>query len=79
MKKSFTLIEILVVLVIVGILATITTEILYKVYENYYISRTLNKLSFKTDAVLNNIAAKLTQRVPNSVIAVECNATNGGC
>ena len=79
MRKSFTLIEILVVLVIVGILATITTEILYKVYENYYISRTLNKLSFKTDAVLNNIAAKLTQRVPNSVIAVECNATNGDC
>ena len=79
MKKAFTLIEILVVLVIVGILATITTQILYKVYENYYISRSLNKLSFKTDVVLNNIAAKLQLRVPNSVIAVECNVTNDGC
>ncbi|WP_456488045.1 type II secretion system protein [Caminibacter pacificus] len=79
MKKSFTLIEILVVLVIMGILATITTQIIYKVYQNYYISRSLNTLSFKTDTVLNMIASKLSQRVPNSTIAVECNATNGGC
>ncbi|NPA88352.1 prepilin-type N-terminal cleavage/methylation domain-containing protein [Caminibacter pacificus] len=79
MKKAFTLIEILVVLIIVGILATITTQIIYKVYQNYYISRALNKLSFKTDIVLNMIASKMTQRVPNSTIAVECNATNGGC
>jgi len=79
MKKSFTLIEILIVIVILGILATITTKILIKVYENYYYSKELNKLSYQTDLALNVIASKLTHRVKNSLIAVKCDVDSGGC
>ena len=79
MKKAFTLIELIVVLVIMGILATIATEILLKVYQNYAITRATNSLVFKTDLVINEIASKLQMRIPNSVIATECNATNNGC
>jgi prepilin-type N-terminal cleavage/methylation domain-containing protein len=75
MKKSFTLIEILVVIVVLGILATITSQIIIKVYENYYYTKEYNKLSFETDLVLNEIASKLTLRVKNSLIACECNAS----
>ena len=79
MKKAFTLLELLVVLVIMGILATIATEVLLKVYKNYAITKVVNKLSFQTDLVLNIIGAKLENRVENSVIATECNATDNGC
>jgi len=76
MKRAFTLIEVLIVIVILGILATITSQILIKIYENYYYTKEYNKLSFETDLVLNQIASKLSLRVPNSLIACECNASN---
>jgi prepilin-type N-terminal cleavage/methylation domain-containing protein len=72
MKKAFTLIEILIVIVILGILATITTKILIKVYENYYYSKVYNRLAYKTDMALNIIASKLTNRIKNTLIAVKC-------
>jgi len=78
-KKSFTLIEILVVIVILGILATIATKILIRVYENYYYSREFNKLLFKSDLALNIISSKLSNRIKNSVIAVKCNVENDNC
>ena len=79
MKKSFTLIEVLIVLVILGILATITTKILIKVYENYYYSKEYNRLAYQTDIALNLIASKLTHRVKNSLIAVKCDVNSSGC
>jgi prepilin-type N-terminal cleavage/methylation domain-containing protein len=75
MKRAFTLIELLVVIIILGILATITSQIIIKIYENYYYTKEYNKLSFETDLVLNEIASKLTLRVKNSLIACECNAS----
>ena len=79
MKKAFTLLELIVVLVILGILATIATEILLKVYKNYAFTKATNSLAYKTDLVLNTIAAKLETRIPNTVIATECNISNNGC
>ena len=79
MKRGFTLLELIFVLVILGILATIAVEILLKVAQNYTISRAANTLSFKTDLILNELSAKLEGRVKNSVIATECNATKNEC
>ena len=79
MRKSFTLFELIVVLIILGILATISTEILLKVYKNYAITKSTNKLVYETDLILNSLAAKLENRISNSVIATECNATNNDC
>jgi len=79
MKKSFTLVELIIVLIIMGILATIAIEILLKVYQNYVITKATNKLVYKTDLVLNEIAAKLRTRIPNSVIAVKCDVLNNDC
>ena len=79
MKKAFTLIELVVVLVIMGILATIAVEILLKVSKNYVITKSKNSIAFQEDLIINKIAAKLENRIPNSVIATECNATDNGC
>jgi prepilin-type N-terminal cleavage/methylation domain-containing protein len=72
MKKSFTLIELVIVIVILGIIGTISIEILQKLANNYIIEREMNKLALKTDLTLNIIAAKLRDRIKNSVIASEC-------
>jgi len=79
MKKAFTLMELIVVLVIMGILATIATEILLKVFKSYTISRAQNRLVYRTDIIINEIASKLQNRIKNSVIVDECNATNNEC
>ena len=79
MKKSFTLIELIVVMIIMGILATIAVEILLKVSKNYVITKSQNRLAFEEDLIINKIAAKMENRIPNSVIATECNVTNNDC
>ena len=79
MKKSFTLIELIIALVIVGILATIAIQVLLKVYQNYVFTKATNALVYKTDLILNTIASKIENRVANSVIASECNVTNNEC
>ena len=79
MRKSFTLIELVVVLVIMGIIATIAVEILLKVSQNYAISKAKNRMVFEDDLIINEIAAKFENRIPNSVIATECNVTNNDC
>jgi len=80
MKKSFTLLELTIVIVIMGILGTISVEILQKVANNYIVQKELNKLSYKTDLTLNIIAAKLQTRIKNSVIGSHCdeNGTPNG-
>ena len=75
MKKAFTLVELMIVIVILGILGTISVEILQNTFKSYIKTKELNKLAMKTDLTLNIIAAKLQNRIKNSVIAVECNAT----
>jgi len=72
MKKSFTILELIIVIVILGVLGTISIEILQKTFQNYLKNKTLNYLSLKTDLTLNKIAAKMHNRIKNSVIAVKC-------
>jgi len=79
MRRAFSLIELVVVLVVMGIVASIAIEILLKVYKSYAITKATNRLVYKTDLVLGEIASKLQNRVKASVIADECNVTNGDC
>ncbi|PSM52526.1 putative type II secretion system protein [Campylobacter blaseri] len=67
-KKGFTLIELVMVIVIVGIISTIATDIYLNIYRNYVYSKIINELEYKTDALLEKISAMLTDRVKGSVI-----------
>jgi Tfp pilus assembly major pilin PilA len=77
MKKSFTLFELIIVIIILGIIGTISVEILQKLAKNYILQKEMNKLVQKTDFALNIIASKLKTRIKNSVIVSEYNETTG--
>ena len=79
MKKSFTIVELVVVIVILGILSTIAISILLKVSESYVVNRETDRLLFESDLILNKLANLMRNRIKNSVIATECNLSNNGC
>lgn len=75
MKKAFTMLELVMVIVILGIVASIGAEIIAKLYENYLKTRSINKLQVQTELVLDQIAKRLQFRIKDSVRAI--NTTTG--
>jgi prepilin-type N-terminal cleavage/methylation domain-containing protein len=69
MKKAFTMLELVMVMVIMGIVASIGADIIAAMYTNYLRSRTINALESKTEIVLEQIAKRLQYRIKESVIA----------
>ncbi len=73
MKKAFTLIEIIVTIVILGILAAGTFVSLKHLYLRSAKSKILSESSFTTQIVVDQIAALLYDRVPATVIGYKLN------
>ena len=71
MKKGFSLIEIIIVIVIIGILSSITFDVLKKLYFNYIYTQELNKLNSNLNMAMEVISAKLKDRIKNSVIVTK--------
>ncbi len=65
-KKAFTLIELVAVIVVMGIIASIGADIVAKMYENYLRSRAISNLEQRTEVALEFIAKKLQDRVRRS-------------
>lgn len=76
MKKhsAFTMIELVMVIVVFGIVASIGAEIVAKLYENYLRTRAINRLESQTEIVLEQVAKRLQYRIKESVRA---NNNNG--
>ena len=53
MKKAFTLFELIVVIVIVGILSLFGINIAIEIYKNYFNARAINSLETKTKLTLS--------------------------
>jgi prepilin-type N-terminal cleavage/methylation domain-containing protein len=68
-RSGFTLIELVMVVVVLGIVASLGAEILSTVYQNYLRSRSLGRLQSQTDLALEAIAKRLQYRVKSSLIA----------
>ena len=73
MKKAFSLIEVIFVLVILGIVASISSQIIIQVYENYITQRAVYNVSNKTELAINQIVNRLTYSVVDSAIAKDPN------
>jgi len=69
MRKAFTLIEFIFVIIIFGILSAFGAELLYKVYENYVYSNTFNRLQNQSEVAVKQIANRLQYRIKDSTIA----------
>lgn len=68
-KKAFTLIELVMVIVVLGIVASIGADIIANLYENYIKTRAINTLQTQAELVLDQIQKRLTHRIRDSVIA----------
>jgi len=68
MKKAFTLIEMIFVIVILGIVGMIGADVIAKMYQGYLKSQITNKLQAKTELLLDVISQRLKYRIKESVI-----------
>ncbi|MCH9741473.1 MAG: prepilin-type N-terminal cleavage/methylation domain-containing protein [Epsilonproteobacteria bacterium] len=71
MKKhgAFSLIEVIFVLVILGVIASISSQIIAQVYENYITQRAVYNVSTKTELIANQIVNRLSYRIQGSTIS----------
>lgn len=68
MRAALTLLEVVFVIVILGIVASIGSEIIVKVYENYILQRAQHRSSIKTELVAVQVANRLRYAIPGTVI-----------
>jgi len=73
MKKrtAFTMIELVMVIVVLGIVASIGAEIVAKLYENYLRTRAINQLQSQTEITLEQIAKRFQYRIKDSVRSID--------
>ncbi len=70
-KKShaFTMLELIMVIVILGIVSSIGSSLIAKTFESYIVQRALHKASMATELVTTQIVNRLTFRIPDSTVA----------
>lgn len=70
-KKAFTLLELIMVIVILGIVASIGSSIIANVYEHYLLQRATHRVSLKTELAAQQIANLLSYRIrmPGTTLA----------
>ncbi len=67
--KAFTMLELIIVIVILGIVASIGSGIIANVYQNYLLQRATHRASLKTELAAQQIANLLSYRIPHTTIA----------
>lgn len=68
-KKAFTLLEIIFVIIILGIVASVGSSVIVQVYESYFTQRSIHNASLKTELAIDQLANRLTYRVRRSLLA----------
>ena len=69
MKRAFTLLELVVVIVVLGIIAMMSFNAIMNIYSNYFQTRTVNEIETQTEIALEQISKRLEHRIKPSVIA----------
>ena len=69
MKRAFTLLELIIVIVILGIIAMMSFNAIMNIDSNYFQTRTVNELETQTEIALEQISKRLEHRIKPSVIA----------
>ena len=74
-KKAFTLMELIIVIVIMGIVGSIGSEYLAKAYESFIFSKINNTLQEESNFATEFIASRLQYRIKDSIIARKADGT----
>lgn len=67
LSSAFTMIELIFVIVILGIVASIGSELIAKVYESYIIQRATHRATLKTELAATQIANRLAAAIPGTI------------
>ena len=73
MKKAFTLVELIFVMVVLAIVAGIGTDILRSLFDNYAVTAQIHRLESVANNAADTIATRLEKRVPQTT-AIETGA-----
>jgi len=71
MRRAFTLIELIITMVILGIVAYVATGLIAKTYISYNRVNTLHKANLKVELALNNIANRLSYALGGTIVKVK--------
>ncbi len=67
-RAGFSMLELVFVIVILGIVSSLASEIIARVYQSYIIQRASNRSSIKTEIAAMQIANRLSYSIPDTVI-----------
>jgi len=70
-NNAFTLLELIFVILILGVVASIGSRVIAKVYEQYIIQRAQYKASFKTELAALQIANRLRYAIPRTLYRIK--------
>jgi prepilin-type N-terminal cleavage/methylation domain-containing protein len=70
-KKAFSMIELIFVIVVLGIVASIGSEMIAKVYGQYIIQRAQHRASLKTELAALQIANRIRAAIPGTVYRIK--------
>jgi len=69
MRQALTFVELIFVIVILGIIASIGADIIATTYESYIVQRAQYRATSKTELALSQIANRLRYAIPGTVVA----------
>jgi prepilin-type N-terminal cleavage/methylation domain-containing protein len=68
---AFSMLELVFVIVILGIVASIGSEMIVKVYESYIVQRAEHRATLKTELAATQIANRLASTIPGTVYRIK--------
>lgn len=66
-RRAFSLIELIFVIVVLGIVASLGSQVIAKVYESYVLQRGMYRATMKTELALEQIGNRLRYAIPGTV------------
>ncbi|MCI7014901.1 MAG: type II secretion system GspH family protein [Campylobacter sp.] len=78
MKKAFTLVELIFVMVVLAIVAAIGTDILRSLFDNYAVTAQIHRLESVANNAADTIATRLEKRVPQTTAIENIGTSTSG-
>jgi len=69
LKRAFTLLELVFVIVILGVVASIGSSVIVQVFESYIMQKATHNAAIKTELAINQLANRLSYRIDTSLVA----------